>query len=218
MAGTLIGIGGVAFILVVAEVLGAAKLIRQAELSRKFVHIMAATFIATWPFFMSFGAIQVLSIILLAVVFVSKKGSIFGSVHGVSRLTYGEFLFPIAVFLSAALAGSEWVFAAAMLHLGLADGLAAVVGVQSLGNHIYKVFGHAKSLIGSLVFLTVSVTVTAAIVFWADASSYGSLAVPLLIWLPVTATLTENFAVYGTDNLLVPLLVTTSLNAAQVTL
>lgn len=232
MIGALIGLLGVAAILLLAELAMFTKLLRPGEITRKFVHILTATFIATWPFFMSMAYIQLLSGLMLVVVLLSKYMNLsfnpgkfpgvslgaptFHSVHGVDRHTYGEVLFPVAVFLSAALAGSDWIFAAAMLHLGLADGLAAAIGVQNLGHMNYKVFGQAKSLIGTLTFYVVSAGITAMIVFWLDSAEFGSLAAGLVIWLPLTATLVENLAVFGTDNVLVPLLVVAAMNTAQV--
>lgn len=232
MIAPIIGIGGIAVILATAELLMFLKVIRQGELTRKFVHILTATFIASWPFFMSRPLIQLLSGLMLLVVIMSKYmgvsfnprkfpgvtlgRSTFRSVHNVDRHTYGELLFPVAIFLSASLAGSDWIFAAAMLHLGLADGLAAAIGVQNLGHMNYKIFGQAKSLIGSLTFLAVSISVTAAIVFWLSPAEFGPWAPAVVIWLPLTATLVENLAVWGTDNVLVPLVVVTALNVVQV--
>lgn len=231
MIGPIVGIGGIVAIVLIAELLSTIKWLRQPELLRKFVHILTATYIAFWPFFMSLVEIQLLSGFLLAGVLASryisfsnpiKRGKLslqvptFNSVHGVERLTYGELLFPVAVFLSATLAGSDGIFAAAMLHLGLADGLAGAIGAQNLGHMNYKIFGQAKSLIGSLTFYIVSVSVTAAIVLRLDPTGYGTLGLAVVMWLPVTATLVENLAVYGTDNILVPLLVIAALNATQV--
>lgn len=231
MIGPIAGIGGIALIVLAAEFLKNAKWLQHPELLRKFVHILTATYIATWPFFMSILEIQILSGLLLIGVLASKyitftkhlkrtgislRIPTFHAVHGVERLTYGELLFPVAVFLSASLAGTDWIFAAAMLHLGLADGMAAAIGAQNLGHMNYKVFGQAKSLIGSLTFYMVSVGVTAAVILGLDSTGYGSLALATVVWLPVTATLVENIAVFGTDNLLVPLLVIVALNAAQV--
>lgn len=218
MFGALLGISGIASILVFAEFLNSRKVFKQTELARKFVHVLSAGFIATWPFFMSFSVIQLLSVLLFGVVLLSRVHSIFGTVHNVDRQTYGEFLFPISVFLCAALSSTEWIFAAAMLHLGLADGLAAIAGSNGNGHFKYTVFGQKKSLIGTSVFYVVSVIVTGGVVLWADPASFGPMALPIVVWLPITATLIENFSVWGTDNLFVPLVVVASLNVSLVAL
>lgn len=211
-----IGLVGISFILAMAEFVRAAKLLKQPELLRKFVHILVAVFVATWPFFMPVETIMWLSGLLFLVVLISKQAALFDSVHKVDRTTYGELLYPVAIFISAAWSGSDWIFAASLLHLGLADGLAAVIGIQNLGHMNYKIFGHTKSLIGTMVFYMVSVTVTVATVLWLDPDSFGSLSVAVVLWIPITAALVENFAVFGTDNLLVPMVVIAGLNTAQI--
>lgn len=210
----LVGIGGIASILVLAELLRATKVIANAEVSRKFVHILTGVFIATWPFFMSFRTIQALSVVLFAVVGLSKRLGIFNSVHNVDRRTYGEILFPAAIFLTASFAKTDWVFAAAILHLSLADGLAATVGARHSKRYKYKVLKQAKSLLGSMTFYVVSLLITVG-VFALNIDSFSDSAPAILLWLPLTATLVESIGVYGTDNLLVPLVVMVFMNSVQ---
>lgn len=213
MWGMVFGVIGIGCTLVLAEALRRYRKV-SPEFARKFVHIITGTFIAFWPWIMSFGAIQLLSIGLLAVVFVSKKLHIFKSIHGVERPTYGEILFPIGIFLSATFAESAWIYAAAILHLSLADGFAAVVGVRFIKRHGYKVFGQTKTLIGTATFYLFSLAITLLVVSF-DAAEYTDTALAILIWLPIGATAVESGAVYGTDNLFVPLLVISVLNALR---
>jgi dolichol kinase len=42
-----------------------------------------------------------------------------------------------------------------------------------------------------------------------------SMSVLILLWVPIAATIIESVAVYGTDNILVPLLVVVSLNTLR---
>lgn len=214
MVGVLIGIGGIAYILILAELLRSAKLVRQPEMLRKFVHILTGTFAASWAFFMPFWAIQILSISLLLVVIVSKRLSIFKSVHEVSRLTYGEELFPVGIFLSATLANSEWVYMAAVLHLGLADGFAAAIGMWRAKRFRFKIWGQRKSLLGSATFYLLSMSIVTLTLFL-DPVHAQSMSFLILLWVPIAATVIESVAVFGTDNVLVPLLVVASLNILQ---
>ena len=212
--GPLIGIAGVFGILVLSETLRHKKIMKHAETLRKFVHILTGVFVAAWPFFMSMHAIQVLSVLMLLVVLVSKKLHVFRSIHGVGRQTFGEALFAIAIFMCATLAHSDWIYMAAVLHLSLADGLAATVGVRYLKRFSYTVFGQTKTVIGTATFFVISLLVTAAVMVF-DTGSYEVMAQVILLWLPVNATILENVAVYGTDNLLVPLFVVVLLNSLQ---
>ncbi len=212
MVGPLIGIGGIAYILIFAELIRAAKLLRHAEMLRKFVHILTGIFAASWAFFMPFYAIQILSVILLVAVIVSLRLSIFQSVHGVSRQTYGELLFPIGIFVVASLTKSDWVYAAAILHLGLADGLAAMIGMQRARRFRYKIGGQSKSLLGSATFYMVSVAIIAS-TLWLSPIHLSVASFLLLLWLPIATTCVESIAIFGTDNLLVPLLIVLALNS-----
>jgi len=214
MLGILIGVAGVGCTLILSEVLRHYRKV-SPEFSRKFVHILTGTFIAFWPWIMSFGAIQLLSLGLLAVVLVSLKLHIFKSIHGVERHTYGEILFPVGIFIAATFAQSAWIYTAAILHLSLADGFAALVGIRYVKKHGYEIFGQTKTLVGTTVFYLFSLAITLLVVAF-DGPEYQDTAVAILLWLPIGATLVESLAVYGSDNLLVPLLVVGVLNALRV--
>lgn len=212
--GPCIGIVGVFGVLMLAEALRAKKVLRHAETMRKFVHILTGMFVAAWPFFMSTAAIQVLSVLMLLVVLASKHLHIFKSIHGVGRQTIGELLFPVSIFLCATFAQSDWVYAAAVLHLSLADGLAATVGVRHLKRFSYKVFGQTKTVIGTATFFVMSLLITAAVMIFAS-NDYILMSQAIILLLPLTATLLENVAVYGSDNVLVPLYIIVMLNSLQ---
>jgi phytol kinase len=189
-------------ILVGAEYLSRSKDI-HAELTRKLVHVAVGTFVAFWPFFLSWRQIQLLSLAFFAVVCVSIKFNIFNSIHAVKRSISGELLFAIVIGLLALIATDKWVFMAAMLHLSLADGLAAVVGLGWGGNNSYKVFGRTKSIAGSAAFLVTSVAILVVYAIFSNSTTSFS----TYVWLPVLAVVTENLAVQGTDNLIMPMVI-----------
>ncbi|HKR81509.1 MAG TPA: hypothetical protein VJR27_00740 [Candidatus Saccharimonadales bacterium] len=174
----------------------------HSEMTRKIIHMAAGIFVASWPFYFTWWEIGLLALAALFVVGVSIQYNIFRSIHSVSRRSMGEIFFAVAIGLLAFLDGNPWVFAIAMLHLGLADGLAAVVGVTVGKRTRYEVFGYPKSWAGTLTFFVVSIVLTAAFFVITDTRDLTMLAV-----VPVVATLVENFAVFGTDNLFVPLVV-----------
>lgn len=198
----LVVIAVVFLILLGAEYLSRNKGL-HSELSRKLVHISVGTFAAFWPFFLSWRQIQVLSIIFLVGMVMSVRLHFFRSIHDVERKATGEILAVTIVALLSFITTSEWVFMAAMLHLSLADGLAAVVGVLYGDNNSYKILGEQRSLAGSLAFFFTSAII---MVFYAAFSGavYSSVTV---LWLPVAATFIENVAVRGSDNVAIPLLV-----------
>jgi dolichol kinase len=193
-------------LLVLANYLWRNEFMRP-EVARKFVHIIVGTFIAFWPFFMDFRTIQWLSIAMLIVVLASKYWSLFPAIHSVRRHTWGEVLFPVGVGIAALLTTSPWVFMAAVLHMGLADGLAAVMGVTFGKKTGYTVFGQYKTIVGTATFWVVSMLVTFFVVWRSDLIIVSDITLPLLLMLPLAAAVAENFSPYGSDNLWVPLLV-----------
>jgi dolichol kinase len=65
------------------------------------------------------------------------------------------------------------------------------------------VFGHAKSVAGTLAFFVVSLAILLAVGHWSNMP----LGLHYALAISVLASILENLAVFGSDNLLVPLLV-----------
>jgi phytol kinase len=199
---TIAAIAVVFLILIFAEYLSRYKGV-HSELTRKIVHVLVGVFVAFWPFFLSWRQIQLLSVLFLVAVLVSIKLNIFNSIHAVSRNKMGEVLFAVIIGLLAFISTNQWVFAAAMLHLSLADGLAAVVGLAYGEGNSYRIMGRTKSLAGSLAFFFSSL----AIMIWYVSFSGVQPSAVSVLWLPIAATIAENLSGEGTDNLVIPLLV-----------
>lgn len=200
---------GIFLILLFAEYLSRYKGV-HSELTRKFVHIAVGMFVAFWPFFLSWRQIQMLSLAFLAVVVISIKLDIFRSIHAVKRNAWGELLFAMVIGILAFISTDEWVFTAAMLFLSLADGMAAIIGLAWGDSNTYKVFGRTKSIAGSLAFFFTAIVIVMVYTIFSG-NAYGAVT---LLWLPVAATIVENVAVNGTDNLAVPLLAALVLTSA----
>ena len=179
------------------------------EFSRKFIHIVVGSLAASWPFYLSWTEIMVLSAAFIVVVSISKYFDIFKAIHAVERPTMGEIYFALAVGLLAFITHQPWVYAVALLHMSLADGLAAVMGVTYGKSSRYQVFGHTKSVIGSLTFLVVSIGLLGLFSWVAVPLSIG-----MVIMLAAGSTLLENLGGNGLDNLLVPLVVGAVLHSA----
>lgn len=196
---TLIGVG---VVLLAAE--GLAKFTRlHAEITRKFVHMFVGTFVAFWPFFLSWRTIEILSIAFFVGILLSVKYTIFKAIHLVPRKAVGELLFAVVIGLLALVSANKWVFLVAMLNLSIGDALAAVIGLLLGSSNKYKVFGMTKSIAGTSAFFLTSIVTM--IIY----EQIGHLYVgPATFWLvPIIATATENVAVLGTDNLIMPLLI-----------
>lgn len=177
------------------------------EFSRKFIHISVGTFVAFWPLFLSWNQIVLLSGAFVVVVAASQYFGIFKAIHAVERPTWGELCFALAVGILALVTQDTWIFMAAVLHMSLADGVAALVGTAYGKKNSYKVLGHTKSLAGSGAFLAVSLAV---LIVYATVEA-PALSPLVVVAVALGATALENFAVRGLDNLIVPLFVASAL-------
>jgi phytol kinase len=135
----------------------------------------------------------------------------FSRAYKVGRISYGEFFYPISVILLVLFSETKWEFAAAVLILGLADALAALVGKKYGRKTTYLVLGQKKSLIGSTAFFIVTVFVLVG--FVALAPHISAISYWFILPIALLITLTENVGVYGTDNLLIPIAAILLLNA-----
>jgi dolichol kinase len=177
-----------------------------SEITRKFVHVTVGTFAAFWPWFLSWNQIELLAGAFLIVILLSRLLTIFSSIHLIGRKTLGEIFFALAIGGVAILTHDRLIFMAALLHLSLADGFAAIVGTHFGKRHQYQVFGQVKSVVGSLTFLLCSVIILG---FYFALSHHSAL--PTIMWLPLLVTILENVGERGSDNLLVPLAVAVAL-------
>lgn len=203
---------GIAVVLVSSEYLWRRNLVR-GEYARKYIHILAGIFVASWPYFMSMRQIQLVSVLALLVVIVSARLSIFNAINDVKRHTYGQYLYPIGVGLSALFANANWIFILAILFVALSDGMAAVIGNKwGAKSAEYKMFGMHKTYIGSLAYVSFAyVSLGLAALLGGSQIIYQHQLV-MLLWLPVVTTFLEAVTPYGLDNITIPLLVVLACN------
>jgi phytol kinase len=202
MIGLIIALAGVAGLIVIGEYLRRVHLF-QTEVTRKFIHISVAIFAASWPFFLEWNQIYLISMLMLAGNVFSRLLGIFSAIHGVQRRTWGEIFYAVGIGMTAILSQNKWSFAAAMLVMGLSDGLAALVGTLIDDVRRYKILGHTKSVAGTMTFFFT----TLIVLFFCASIGHLTAGVAVLFGLAVAATLVENVSFGGTDNLLVPLLI-----------
>lgn len=203
-----VAVAPIAVLLVLSEVLWRAKILR-GEAARKLLHIIIGSYVASWPFFLTKGQIELVSLALFVGVSISHRFKIFHAIIDIKRKSVGDLLYALGIGLTAFLAGSPWIFAAAIMHMSIGDGLAGLIGTSFGKKSRYKVLGQDKSIVGSTVFLVCSVAILYVIVPTHLHVQLGY----LIAVLPLAATLAENIGVLGVDNVLVPVLITLSLNA-----
>jgi dolichol kinase len=208
----LFAVAGTAVILLASEYL-CQKRILKGEFARKFVHIITATFAAFWPLFLSFPQIAILSVLFVVVLVIVKKLNLFTSLKSARRATYGEIWYAVGIGASALIFQDAAVYAIAVLHMALADGFAAVVGVAAKKKTtIFKFNGHTKTIIGSTTFFVISYALN--LVYWfaleGSVLNSGGMSVMTPIIFSIVSstllTLVEIISPKGSDNVIVPLL------------
>jgi dolichol kinase len=174
----------------------------KGEFGRKFIHVTVGSFVAFWPFFLTWNQIRFMSLAFLAAVFVSQAFNIFHAINSVQRPTYGDVLFALIVGCLTFVTHHKGIYAAAILQMSLADGFAAIVGTRYGRDNKYRLFGHTKSVIGTATFLTFSLAI---LIGYSLLSVTGSVPWEVIVFGALMATVLENVASFGLDNVVVPL-------------
>jgi phytol kinase len=198
----------VALLLILSEILWRAHLLR-GEAARKLLHIIIGSYVSYWLYFLTFREIQLLSLAMLVGVTISHKYHIFHAITDVKRKSWGDNFYAVGRGLIAVLARQPWVFAIAVLHMSVADGLAGLLGTEFGKGNRYKVLGATKSIVGTISFMLVSFGLFALF------NHYHPSAIiwPVMLTMPIFLAFVENLGVYGTDNIMIPLLVVLIANA-----
>lgn len=203
----------VGFILLVSEFLWRKKII-AGEYGRKLVHMSMGMFVASWPYFMNMRLIQLIACAAIVTLILSRKFKIFHAIHDVSRITYGEILYPLSILIIALLAHADWIFAMAVLFVAIPDGMAALVGRKWGKKHTkMKMWNHDKTIIGTCTYIVFAYLVIGAGLVIGGSDTILANSVRCIVLLPLVAAFFEAASPYGLDNVTVPLLVVLSLNA-----
>lgn len=205
----------VGVILILSEVFWQKKII-IGERARKFIHILAGTWMAFWPLYLPFDGIFILGCIALTLLVYSRITKLFHAIYSVKRKTYGDIFFAVGIVVCAYLGQESWIFIISILLLALADGGAAVVGRYYGLKNQYLVFGNKnlqKSVFGTVAFLIFSYVSIAIGWFLGGGDIISNNMFAVLIILPLGSAVLENTMPYGLDNLTTPLFSTLLLNS-----
>lgn len=155
---------------------------------------------------MPIAYVEVMAVIMGLGVYFFKRIKIFRSIYTVKRPTYGEVSYAAGIGLTAFLFHEPAVYCLAILNLGIADGLAAVIG-RKFGrcNKKSKVFG-IKSFAGSSACFLFALASGA--VFWTTVELAPTVNPEIGIVYVTAAALiiaaAELFADKGIDNIIIP--------------
>jgi phytol kinase len=178
------------------------------ESSRKFIHAGIGVVTATFPLYFTDNwpvvTLTILSIGLLLYVRLYLKDSLGSALHGVKRMSIGEFVFPLGILVCWMLSHQNGLFySISILVLTFADAFAALIGVK-YGRIKYSTKEGFKSWEGSLAFfITAFLCVHIPLLL---ASNIGRIECILIsIMVGFIIMLLEAFSWRGLDNLFIPI-------------
>ena len=184
-------------LIAIAELLK-RKFSLPTALTRRFAHATTAIVAGIAPLFVTQTEIIVVSIVFAAILLFDRRFRMFSAIHPVERRTFGDVFLPLGVAGSALLFLPNTIaaFQFGIFVMGIADALAGVVG-EKFGKHPVRIFNNTKSLEGSAVFFIATLVIT---IFFVTAPIHQ------ILFIVAVLTATEFFAVYGLDNLILPIL------------
>jgi phytol kinase len=174
----------------------------EEYVSRKLAHAGAGVIFLLLPLWFHSGEIAVIALAFVLGLFISHRSGK-SSIHRRDRETLGEYYYPLALGLTAALLlpSGDWrayTFAVAVLAFG--DGMAELVG-RGFGTHVVKFVAHKKTWEGSMSLFIV--TFIAFILLVPEITLMVTL---LGIIVSILVMYTEIELNRGLDNLALPIL------------
>jgi phytol kinase len=187
-------------VLLIATELFQRRVHLAPEMSRRVVHIGSALVAALLAFVLTRGQIVAVALLFTLVMAASQRYHLLPSVHDVSRTTRGEIYFPLGLAGLALIAPDREAFLYGVLVLGLADGLAGLVGERYGGRTLS--FSAGKSAVGSTTFFAVAAAVGLGVLLAGGTAALPALLVAAAAGLALTVV--ELFLDGGLDNLCIP--------------
>ena len=191
---------------------GVKKQVLCAESARKLVHVGMGVICMTFPWlFADALPVQILAVLAVSgmlIVRLSKlRANIGSALFSVSRLSFGELLFPIAVawLFTLYLVNSDSVvfYVIPLLLLTFADTAGAIAGTR-LGRKIYKTTSGSKSVEGSIAFfITAFLCIFLVLCFGSVYPVNHILVIAITIGIFITSV--EGASGMGIDNLVIPI-------------
>lgn len=176
------------------------------ESTRKLVHFGTGAVCLAFPvLFSSHLAVLAMAASFVGLMWGTRRLGVLPSIHAVDRSTEGGIYYPIAVWITFAIAQASQrmeFYAAAILVLAIGDAVAALVG-KRYGEHRFQVEEGRRSFEGSVVLF-----VAAFVILYATlnlASDFGRVeAILASLYVALLVTLVEGISLSGTDNLWIP--------------
>jgi hypothetical protein len=196
---------------------GGVELLRRVgiggETTRTIAHVCASLLALGVPLlFGSAWPVVLLAIAFACLMVASRKAGLLGSIHDVSRRTAGAPMYPIGIAAAFVLTGGEAPGSRWPFWRWLGDPAASLTG-RRYARRYASVWGVPRSLAGSTAACLVAAAVTATVLLaTGEPAAPALLATSLAVGLAVA--LAEAASPSGLDNVAIPCMAATALNAA----
>jgi len=177
----------------------------KVEWTRKFVHVCSGLVVACFPWLLTSAiSVMVIAGLMFLVLALTKKLGWLQSVHSVSRKSYGDVYYLLAVVALFVISRNQpQYYFASILTLAIADAMAAVIG-STYHKVTFSVEANKKSLEGSTIFfLATFLTIHLPLLLLSEMPR--ELTVVIALQIAIVVTLIEAIAISGFDNFAIPL-------------
>lgn len=178
----------------------------KAEASRKYVHGSTGILTMLFPILLTnHWYVFALCGSFLVILLVTKKINLMQSIHAVPRITQGSILYPIIVygcFIIYQYYDHFMFYYIPILILAISDPFAALIGTK-FPKGKFKIFGHSKTLSGSLGFFFSAMVISIALLTGLEDLNLLAI-MTLSFWVSVATTISEGVTHHGYDNLTIP--------------
>jgi dolichol kinase len=176
------------------------KVFTQVKWSRRATHVLSGVISFYLPVYLGKKQVMFIGAIFVLVLAFSKWQKML-AMHNTKRQTWGELFYPLTIMLMPfyTLPHAVEAFQFGVLILAFADGLAGATG-DWLKYKPVKIMGNTKTLSGSVTFF---ITAFFSLIIMTGFSFEHPF---VMVLLAMGLTGLEFILVYGTDNLVLPLL------------
>ena len=172
------------------------KLNLSSSITRRISHIGASLIACFSPFFLNSHLIVIICLAFAVFMFISRRISLFTSIHKVERKTLGEVFLPLGEAFAAVIFLPQMLhsFIYGILVMGLSDAMAGFIG-EKFGKHKIPFLAVNKTVEGAITFFMITVLIT---------YFFTGFGINLIVF-SLILTVIELLSGYGTDNLTLPL-------------
>lgn len=173
-----------------------------SHVTKKIAHFFSGFIALAVPhYFESIWQVALAAMLFLAILYFSEKNHWFPSITGISKNSWGTWLFPIGIlfcFSIMKVTDDKLLYFVPMVTLTVSDSLANVLG-KKFPYIPYQIFKRKKTILGSFVFFCSTLII--CYIYLHNQFSFST-----LFGIAFIASIVEGISIYGLDNITLPVI------------